>query len=167
MRENDIKIWNYGDYSSDNYGSSRAIKIGRLTLYFSYDTIVAFSDGYKRYVCQNVWSKTTGKHLNWIDGGNKEGRLPYEEFKQKLEETLKKYNLIENDNEAIITKVSKEDLKEAFKDNKKALKIIEEMDSDDLQRLAERMANDYIEQLYWDSLKIIFTEMFLEGKEEG
>jgi len=77
------------------------------------------------------------------------------------------YNLIENDNEAIITKVSKEDLKEAFKDNKKALKIIEGMDSDDLQRLAERMANDYIEQLYWDSLKNIFTEMFLEGKEEG
>ena len=72
----------------------------------------------------------------------------------------------ENDNEAIITKVSKEDLKEAFKDNKKALKIIEGMDSDDLQRLAERMANDYIEQLYWDSLKNIFTEMFLEGKEE-
>jgi len=74
---------------------------------------------------------------------------------------------LSNDNKAIITKVSKEDLKEAFKDNKKALKIIEEMDSDDLQRLAERMANDYIEQLYWDSLKAIFTEMFLEGKEEG
>ena len=72
---------------------------------------------------------------------------------------------LSNDNKAIITKVSKEDLKEAFKDNKKALEIINEVDSDDLQRLAEKMANDYIEQLYWDSLKNIFTEMFLNDKE--
>lgn len=96
MRIEDIKIWNYGNYTNPNYGTSIAVRIGKLTLYFSYKTVVAFEDGNKRYVCENVFSSTTGKHLNWIDGGNKKNRLPYDEFKKKLEETLRKYELIEN-----------------------------------------------------------------------
>lgn len=96
MEEEDIKIWNYGNYSSDNYGNSRAVKIGKLTLYFSYDTVIAFSEeGHLTRVCENVWSNTTGKHLNFIDGGNKKDRLPYEIFKKELKKTLKKYKLVE------------------------------------------------------------------------
>ena len=79
-----ISVWNYGNYSSDNYGSCRAISIGNITLYFSYDTIVAFSIGNKLTISENVWSNTTGKHLNFINP-DKSIRIPYEEFKKKLE----------------------------------------------------------------------------------
>lgn len=86
-----VKLWSYNENSARN---ANAVKIGKLTLYFSYETIVAFrEEGHLEVVCENVWSSTTGKHLNWIDGGDKAGRVPSEEFQAKLHEVLKKYNL--------------------------------------------------------------------------
>ena len=39
-----IKKWNYGNYSSNNYGAhSLAFQLGDVTVYFSYETPVAFS----------------------------------------------------------------------------------------------------------------------------
>lgn len=83
-------ITNYGQYSSDNYGVNSlrvSFPLG-LELYYSYETIVAFSgrDGLK--VRQNDWSTTTGKHLNWIDGGEKKSRLNSETFENMLIEEL-------------------------------------------------------------------------------
>lgn len=38
-----VKKWNYGDYSSANYGTnSIAIQMGQRTVYYSYDTVVSF-----------------------------------------------------------------------------------------------------------------------------
>ena len=90
------KISNYGQYSSDNYGAhTLRVDVGnKLTLFYSYETVVAFSDGKNRFVSQNKWGVTTGKHLNWIDRGNKENRLPYDEFKTKLENYLKELGLL-------------------------------------------------------------------------
>jgi hypothetical protein len=89
-----IRKWNYGQYTSDNYGAhTQAIQIGKLTLYFSYDTVVAFrhpSHGF--VVSHNVWSVTTGRHLNWLEP-DKKRRVPYEEFKKLLDEVLKEHNL--------------------------------------------------------------------------
>ena len=34
----------------------------------------------------NDWGPTTGKHLNWIDGGDHKNRLPGSEFEQLLKE---------------------------------------------------------------------------------
>ncbi len=84
----------YGDYSS-NYGTHcMEITVGNLSIYFSYDTVVAFSDpSTGRVVTQNDWSTTTGKHLNAIDGGDKKSRLPRAEFEAKLAEVLKKHDL--------------------------------------------------------------------------
>jgi len=66
-----------------------------------------------------------------------------------------------------ITKVCKQDLRNLFKGDEKALKKIEGLDDDDMTRLAEKMADDYLEQLYWQSLKIIFENYFLkEGNNE-
>ena len=88
-------ISSYGEYKSGNYGvNSLMVSIGALTLYFSYNTIVAFSTpqtGQK--VRQNDWSTTTGKHLNWIDGGDKKGRLPSAEFEALLNTELTRYGL--------------------------------------------------------------------------
>jgi hypothetical protein len=83
----------YGNYSSSNYGAhSLLINIGRLTLYFSYDTVVGFEDGIGQYYCENCWGTTTGKHLNWLCP-DKKLRLPPDEFETKLQETLEKYKL--------------------------------------------------------------------------
>lgn len=53
----------------------------QCTVWFSYKTIVAFKDKKgKLHVCENVWSNTTGRHLNDIDGGDKENRIPRAKF---------------------------------------------------------------------------------------
>lgn len=67
--------------------------IGSLTLYFSYQTVVAFNDSEGLKVVENQWGPTTGKHLNTIDGGNKSARLPADEFEEALKKTLAKHNL--------------------------------------------------------------------------
>ena len=56
-----------------------------LTVYFSYQTPVAFSCDGKLVVRKNDWGPTTGKHLGWLDGGNKKNRLPAKEFQEQLE----------------------------------------------------------------------------------
>ena len=96
MNENilDVKKWNYGEYSNDNYGANTiAIKLGDRTVYYSYNTVVAFygknSLG-EEFDCisENIWGPTTGKHLNFINP-NKKLRIPRKEFENKLQEFLK------------------------------------------------------------------------------
>lgn len=87
-------ISSYGQYSSDNYGAhTLRVDVGELTLWFSYQTVVAFRTwGKKMRVSKNLWGPTTGKHLSWIDGGDqwaKKERLEREEFEKQLAETLK------------------------------------------------------------------------------
>jgi hypothetical protein len=83
-------ISNYGQYSSDNYGAhTLRVDIGPLTVWFSYKTPVAFHlDGFDRVVRENDWGPTTGKHINWIDGGNKKGRVSSEEFERLYAEQV-------------------------------------------------------------------------------
>jgi hypothetical protein len=92
-------ISSYGRYSSDNYGGhTNRLEFGTLTLYYSYKTIVAFSTPETgRVVSENVWSTTTGKHLNWIDGGNKKERIGRDEFVTKLRAALEKYGIDPNE----------------------------------------------------------------------
>lgn len=91
----DIKKWSYGQYSSDNYGAhTLAVEMGTRTIYFSYDTVIAFrgtnSKGeFFNCVHKNEWGQTTGKHLNFIDGGDKNARLSDEEFNKQLKRFLK------------------------------------------------------------------------------
>lgn len=87
-------ISNYGEYSSSNYGAhTLRVDVGSLTLWYSYDTVVAFRGKNGRVVSQNVWGTTTGKHLNWIDGGNKSTRIPYDQFVEQLQSYLKELGL--------------------------------------------------------------------------
>jgi len=85
------------DYSSNNYGSSRLVSIGNLDLYFSYDTVIAFSSKYTGLIIRkNDWSTTTGKHLNAINSDHSI-RIQGDEFEYMLEETLAKYELKEKE----------------------------------------------------------------------
>lgn len=87
------RIWNYCDYSSDNYGSSRAVDIGDITLYFSYKTVVAFNTPETGLVIsENCWSTTTGRHLNAIDSDHSR-RIDHEPFERLLNDMLSKYTI--------------------------------------------------------------------------
>lgn len=95
MNTNSIRVSNYGNYSSSNYGSSRLVSIGQLDFYFSYETVIAFNSPKTGLVIrENDWSTTTGKHLNAINE-NKKIRINGEEFERQLENLLKSYDLIE------------------------------------------------------------------------
>ena len=87
-------IRSYGQYSSGNYGvNSLEVSFpSGFTLYYSYDTIIAFigRDGIK--IRKNDWSTTTGKHLNWIDE-DKEKRIEGEAFNALLVAELEHHGL--------------------------------------------------------------------------
>jgi hypothetical protein len=65
------------------------VQVGKTTVWFSYETIVAYQDGDNAIVVRrNDWSTTTGKHLNYIDGGSdaaKKQRPASGEFERRLE----------------------------------------------------------------------------------
>lgn len=89
-------IRSYGEYKSGNYGAhSLRVDIGTLSLYFSYETVIAFQDADGLKVRENSWSTTTGKHLNWIDGGGdaKKKRLDSQTFEDALTAKLAAYGL--------------------------------------------------------------------------
>jgi len=48
------------------------------------------------------------------------------------------------------------------KNGKREEEIIEKLDDCKMRMLAEKMAADYLNQLYWTSLKTIFEDNFLE-----
>lgn len=94
-------LWTYGDYSSSNYGAhcmaldippSTPKKHG-ITLYFSYNTLVAFRGYVGAYreliVHKNIWGNTTGKHLNTIDGGDKSSRVDGDTFQKLFNKALR------------------------------------------------------------------------------
>lgn len=65
---NNIKFYNYGNYSSDNYGKhTLCFELDNNKFWFSYDTLVAFKIKGEFHIIKNYWGTTTGKHLNWIN----------------------------------------------------------------------------------------------------
>ena len=63
------------------------VEIGLVTLYFSYETLIAFQHpaaGTRFVVSENQWTATTGKHLTEIDGRRtktaQRERVPAAEF---------------------------------------------------------------------------------------
>jgi len=57
-----------------------------LKVYYSYTTPVALEIDGQLKVSENQWSVTTGRHLTWIDGGNKKARLKRDEFNRLIEQ---------------------------------------------------------------------------------
>ncbi len=92
---NTPSISSYGQYSSNNYGvHTKKLVLENITLYYSYEIIVAyydFTDG--KVVSVNQWGTTTGKHLNWIDNGDKKNRKPAEVFDAMLKAACLRHNI--------------------------------------------------------------------------
>lgn len=91
----------YGEYSSSNYGanSMQFDLPNGIRFYYSYSTLVAFLTPESGLIVhKNDWSTTTGKHLNWIDGGSVEARkrrVDSQRFNECLEHWMKHYGLEE------------------------------------------------------------------------
>ena len=67
-----------------------------------------------------------------------------------------------------ITSVCKEDIIRAFEGSdllEHVKERIEKMDNSEMDFLANKMADDYCNQLFWDSLRIIFEDRFLNKSE--
>lgn len=80
-----ISYYNYGNYSSDNYGAhTLCFNDGGNEYYFSYNTLVAFRINGEFHIIKNYWNTTTGKHLNWINP-DKSIREDSETFQKNLE----------------------------------------------------------------------------------
>lgn len=75
-----------------DYGSginTLCFDIGDYTFWYSYKTLVAFkAPEHPLVVCENVWTKTTGKHLNLIDGGRKNERVDSATFDRLVKELI-------------------------------------------------------------------------------
>ena len=93
MSLNNIEIGHYcNSYKSPN-PNDMVVTVGQLDLYFSYKTVVAYRTADQGLVCsENVWSVTTGRHLNSIQP-DKHRRLPYEDFKRRLDITMERHDL--------------------------------------------------------------------------
>ena len=70
------------------------VTVGDLTLWFSYQTCVAFNahDGNGPVVRKNEWGPTTGKHLNYIDNMRKDTRVNEAAFTASLKLQLAAVN---------------------------------------------------------------------------
>ena len=65
------------------------VEVGDVRVWFSYETPIAFRKvGEPLVVRENIWGPTTGKHLNRVDGGDKEGRVSSDEFMRKFNSML-------------------------------------------------------------------------------
>lgn len=72
--------------STQFYQVEQGVGADCLTLWFSYNTIIGFQLNGRRVVRENLWGPTTGRHLNWIDDGDKEKRVSGDEFDRRLAE---------------------------------------------------------------------------------
>jgi len=71
--------------------NEHSLTIDGLTLHFSYETVICFATDSELAVCENLWSQTTGQHLNRLDGGTpttKGRRLKREAFDARLAAVL-------------------------------------------------------------------------------
>ena len=87
------RVESYGEYSSKNYGLHclKVIFPDVITLFYSYDTIIAYRDTQDDFVMsQNIWGKTTEGHMNMLES-EKKNRIPHEEFEKKLQAALERH----------------------------------------------------------------------------
>lgn len=63
------------------------LDMGGLTIFFSYQTPIAFINSQGITARKNQWGPTTGKHLNFVST-KQDLRLSGEEFEKRLQEAM-------------------------------------------------------------------------------
>lgn len=70
-----------------------------VNLYLSYETCIAFEINGEKYVSENTFGTTTGRHINLAEsdlGTSRKDRLKRTDFVEKLEEMYKQITLLRN-----------------------------------------------------------------------
>ena len=84
------RIFNYRN-PNDRRCNAIAVKLGKLTLYFSYHTVVAYKIDDKLFVSENCFSPTTAQHIRAVESYESQpngNRLPRDIFERTLAEHL-------------------------------------------------------------------------------
>lgn len=71
---------NHGPYCGKQWNNCK-IEVNNAYIYFSYKTVIAIMTNGKLYITENVWGRTTGKHLNSIND-DKSIRLDADKFRE-------------------------------------------------------------------------------------
>lgn len=104
----------------------------------------------------------TNDHMDIIMEALQDYRKWFEDEADKLHEIDMAINSLNQNREFFsITSVCRDDIIHAFENNAPAKKAVKNMDDDDMKHLASKMGDDYCEQLFWDSLRIIFESKFM------
>lgn len=90
----DERAFSWGDTDYNCQAAKNKCKcyelVGGIVLYFSYDTLIGFSDAMnKKYVIKNYWRSSTGRHLNFLERDVKK-RLLADEFQRRFDEKVVK-----------------------------------------------------------------------------
>lgn len=81
------------NYTGNGRDNNIMVTVGSLSLWFSYNTVIAFQEtGKPKVIRQNEWSTTTGKHLNAIDPDHSK-RISGEAFQKQLDKVMKSHKL--------------------------------------------------------------------------
>jgi len=92
-------------------------------------------------------------------------RKDFKDDKDKMHEIDCALKCLESDLSVLdcfpVTYLSKDDIIHAFPDNPEVKEIVNNLDEIDMRDLAFRLGNDYCEQLFWESLRIIFESNYL------
>lgn len=60
------------------------VMVGDIIVWFSYTTPIAFKVGLDNIlISENIWTKTTGKHINYVKTVAEYTEVPYEEFNNR------------------------------------------------------------------------------------
>ena len=93
-------MYNYNNivnkFGLEKYGrgnNAHKITIGSTELYFSYSTIIAVRHKNGLIACENIYSSTTGRHMNAIPGNDKKDRVSIEQFETILKDVFKDLGL--------------------------------------------------------------------------
>lgn len=84
-----MKNTTFGFYNKNTARNAPYLVVNGVTFYFSYSTLVGVRSPFEVSVLQNPARCTTGKHLNWIDGGNHKNRLNQKEFDKAAIKAMK------------------------------------------------------------------------------
>jgi DNA-binding Lrp family transcriptional regulator/DNA-directed RNA polymerase subunit M/transcription elongation factor TFIIS len=107
------------------------------------------------------------------EGSKEEARLygkEYYDLEEAIIRILNRNNKLRTEEGMFpVTSVCKDDIIAAFHDDDslaRVKEVVAELAESDMQYLASKLGNDYCDQLFWTSLKIIFEDRFLHEPEE-
>jgi len=84
-----MKIFNYYGKSVSAKANAVAFENNGITVYFSYETIIAIKIDDELFISKNIWGSVTGRHLNAIND-DKSIRIDYEEI-ERISEDISLY----------------------------------------------------------------------------